>query len=182
MKTSVVIPSRNDNYGGHLNERATYCLNSMCDSFDEVWYIDWNTPDGTPSLLYDIIDNIDTKGKIHHIVVTPQVANLLTNDPNAQACCETLARNLGLRRATGDWIVSSNIDVIPPKREDLIELFSTIDKDTFYTLSRRELNRKEFEKYPYDKFNELRNYLYTTTEPREVSEKVVQGDDYSMIN
>ena len=28
MKLSAVVVTRNDNYGGHLNERATYAINS----------------------------------------------------------------------------------------------------------------------------------------------------------
>jgi len=36
MKLSAVICSRNDNYGGNLIERATYCFNSMVDCMDEV--------------------------------------------------------------------------------------------------------------------------------------------------
>ena len=38
---------------------------------------------------------------------------------HAQVCCETLARNIGIRRATGDYIVSTNIDVIAPRRDQL---------------------------------------------------------------
>ena len=89
MKISAVIVSRNDNYGGHLNERATYCLNSAIDTYDEVIYIDWNS--STHSLLYDIKDNIKFKGNFKHFVITPEIASLLTNnDPNAQKCCEVL--------------------------------------------------------------------------------------------
>ena len=62
MKISAVIVSRNDNYGGQLNERATYCFNSAIDTYDEVIYVDWNSP--THSLLYDIKDNIHFKGNI----------------------------------------------------------------------------------------------------------------------
>ena len=183
MKTTAIITSRNDNYGGHLNERATYCLNSMCDSFDEVWYVDWNTPTGKPSLLYDILDDVDTQGKLHHIVVTPEVASALTdNDPNAQKCCEALARNLAIQRATGDWIVSSNIDIIAPKKEDLVELFSNCDENTFYTLSRRHVTRKQLKDYSFSQFRELRNYLYETVEKKELKEKIMEGDDYSIIN
>ena len=43
MKISAVIVSRNDGYGGHLNERATYCFNSAIDTYDEVIYVDWNS-------------------------------------------------------------------------------------------------------------------------------------------
>ena len=86
MKISAVIVSRNDNYGGHLNERATYCLNSAIDTYDEVFYIDWNSPEG--SLLDDIKSNIDFKGNLKHIIITPEVASILTDyNPEAQKCC-----------------------------------------------------------------------------------------------
>ena len=81
MKISAVIVSRNDGYGGHLNERATYCFNSAIDTYDEVIYVDWNSPEH--SLLYDIKDNIQFKSNFKHIVITPEVASLLTNnDPH----------------------------------------------------------------------------------------------------
>ena len=67
MKISATIISRNDNYGGNLNERATYAINSAIDTYDEVFYIDWNSPEH--SLLYDIEDNINFKGNLNHIVI-----------------------------------------------------------------------------------------------------------------
>ena len=69
MKTSAVIVSRNDNYGGHLNERATYAINSAIDSFDEVFYIDWNSDNG--SMLYEIEKDLQLKGNLKHIVIPP---------------------------------------------------------------------------------------------------------------
>ena len=136
MKISAVIVSRNDNYGGHLNERATYCFNSAIETYDEVFYIDWNSE--THSLLYDIEDNINFKGNFNHIVITPEIASQLTNyEPNAQKCCEVLGRNIGLRRSTGDWLVSTNIDIIHPKREELEKTITSLDGNTFYTISRR---------------------------------------------
>ena len=44
MKTTAVIVSRNDNYGGNLIERSTYCINSSIETYDEVIYVDWNSP------------------------------------------------------------------------------------------------------------------------------------------
>ena len=67
MKISAVIISRNDNYGEILIERATYCLNSAIDTYDEIIYVDWNSP--THSLLYDIKDNLQFKGNLKHIVI-----------------------------------------------------------------------------------------------------------------
>ncbi len=73
MKISAVIVSRNDNYGGHLNERATYCLNSAIETFDEVIYVDWNSP--SHSLLWDIQDNLQLKGNLKHIVIPNDAAS-----------------------------------------------------------------------------------------------------------
>jgi hypothetical protein len=186
MKISAVIISRNDNYGGNLLERATYCINSAIDTYDEVFYIDWNSP--THSLLYNIKDNLNFKGNLKHIVISPEIASILTNnDPHAQVCCETLARNLGLRRAEGDWIVSTNIDVIQPRRDYLEELIISIDSNTFYTISRRPVELEDIKKFhngecKYEDWKSLREYLIENSEERHYEEKVNEGDDYSIIN
>jgi hypothetical protein len=186
MKISAVVISRNDNYGGHLNERATYALNSAINTYDEVIYVDWNSP--THSLLYDIKDNLQLKGNLKHFVITPEIASLMTNnDSDAQKCCETLARNIGIRRAEGDWIISTNIDVIHPKREDVEEIIKINGDQTMITLSRREVTWdiiKEFHggELKFQDWDKLREHIYLTSEKREVYEKIVTGDDYSLIN
>jgi hypothetical protein len=186
MKISAIIISRNDNYGGNLLERATYCINSAIDTYDEVFYIDWNSP--THSLLYDIKDNLNFKGNLKHIVISPEIASLLTNnDPHAQVCCETLARNLGLRRAEGDWIISTNIDVIQPRRDHLEKLINSVDPNTFYTISRRPVELEDIKKFhsgecKYEDWKLLREYLIENSEERHYEEKVNDGDDYSIIN
>ena len=145
-KISAVITSRNDNYGGHLNERATYALNSAIHTYDEVIYVDWNSE--THSLLYDIKDNLQLKGNLKHFVIPPQAASHLTNfDPDAQKCCEVLGRNIGIRRAEGDWILSTNIDVIHPKREDIDDIIKINGDNIMIALSRREITWDEIKKF-----------------------------------
>jgi hypothetical protein len=186
MKISAIIISRNDNYGGYLAERATYAINSAIATYDEVFYIDWNSENH--SLLYDIKNNLQLKGNLKHIVITPEIASILTNnDPQAQKCCEVLARNIGIRRATGDYIVSTNIDIIHPKREDIETIIKNSDDNTFITLSRREMTWdiiKEFHggELKYDQWSELRDYIYINSEERKDEEKTMAGDDYSIIN
>lgn len=109
------------------------------------------------------------------------------NDPHAQVCCETLARNIGIRRATGDYIVSTNIDVIAPKRDHLEKAINELDKNTFYTISRRHVEWKDIEKFhggerKYSDWKALRDHLIENSEERKYDEKVVDGDDYSIIN
>lgn len=184
MKISAVIVSRNDNYGGHLNERATYCFNSAIDTYDEVIYVDWNSP--TNSLLYDIKDNIQFKGNFKHIVITPEIASILTNnDPDAQKCCEVLGRNIGLRRASGDYLVSTNIDIIHPDRTQLEEIIVGLNSKTFYTVGRRGMNWdmiKEFHngEILFDKWKDLRDF-YIKNSKESFHLKDLVNDEYSLI-
>ena len=73
MKLSAVVVTRNDDYGGNLNDRSIYCLNSLINTFDEVILIDWNSPDNKPQ-LWDIQDQIHFKGNLKHIVITPEIS------------------------------------------------------------------------------------------------------------
>ena len=186
MKITAVVICRNDDYGGNLKERAIYSLNSAIDTYDEVIYIDWNSV--THSLFYDIKDRLTLKGNLKHFVVNPELAACLTNfDMNAQVCCETLARNIGIRRAEGDWIVSTNIDIIHPSREELNEQLKLMDVKTFYTISRRYTDWKIIKEFyggelDFKNWRALRQYLTQNSEKRMHEEKVVNGDDYSLIN
>lgn len=137
MRLSAVIVSRNDNYGGHLNSRATFCLNSMLDSFDEVIYVDWNSPEGKGPLTDDI-EIVVNPERLKTIVVTPDDAKRLLGDAYAQSqkCCESLGRNIGIRRATGDYIVSTNIDNICARRSYIEEAISQIPRDSMATITR----------------------------------------------
>jgi len=191
MKTSVVVLARNFEYGlVSLRDRSIFCLNSLIDSFDEVSYVDWGSPNH--SLLYDIKDHLNFKGNLKHFVITPEVAEILTGgDPKAQKPCEVLARNIGIRRSTGDWIVSTNIDIISPSREELTTLFNSLDRKTMYTISRRGVDFEEMKQAHnlsghqgdvYSNWKYLKQYLDETSEPRKVTEKIAENDDYSIIN
>lgn len=118
MRLSAVVIGRNDNYGGRLNERATYCLNTLLDTFDEVVYVDWNSPDKP---LTDEISITVNPERLKVVTVSAAQCQKLLGEKysSAQKCCAVYARNVGVRRATGDIIVSTNIDIIPPRREYL---------------------------------------------------------------
>jgi hypothetical protein len=186
MKITAVIVGRNDNYGGNLIERAIYSLNSAIDTYDEVIYVDWNST--TKSLFYEIKNDLQGKGNLKHFIIEPDMASLLTNyDKNAQVCCETLARNIGIRRAEGDWILSTNIDIIHPSRELIQSTLERLDRNTFYTISRRDTNWETIKAFHNGSLNfkdwkNLREHLCKITEERKVEESIVAGDNYSIIN
>jgi hypothetical protein len=178
MKIGVSIINRNDGYKDF--KRGIVVFKSMLETFDEVNYVDWNSPHG--SYLWEIQDSIPKTGKIKHYVISSDVVSQLISDPNASKCNQALSRNIAIRRSQADWIVSTNIDIIPPKREDLINLIQTLDDNTFYTISRRELPFTLFDKYSIDQWEELRNEASATIPERYFPTKVTPNDNYSLIN
>lgn len=178
MKIGVAVVNRNDGYKDF--ERGLIHFKSMIDTFDEVNYIDWNSPEG--SFFWEIEDQLPKTGKVKHFVIPPEVVDIIIPPSDAQKCNEGVSRNIGIRRSDCDWIVSTNIDIIPPKREDLEKLIETLDEDTFYTISRREAPKDVVYKYGHNKWKELREELYNTIPERHFPAKVTPNDNYSLIN
>ena len=155
-KLTIISFSRNDNYRGDLLERIPYHFNSTIETADEVIYVDWGSPSGI-DLVLAVKDKLRTKGNLHVIVVSPeQVARFVNNDPNAQACCASLAVNIGVRRATGDWILDTMTDNIMPKRILLDTVMQ--DSGTFYILSRREIPLEVIQKFDPKDIVALQNW------------------------
>lgn len=133
------IIGRNDDYGGNLLERATYCLNSMIGYLDEVLYVDWNTENGKPSLIEEIKHDLIQSPNFHWVIVTPEQASAwVGSDPVAQnTVCEVLARNVGIRRLKSDFLISANIDMIAPQRRHIERI---TDTNTFYSTGVRHIS------------------------------------------
>lgn len=181
MKTAALLYVRNDGY--KENERVIVCLSSMLDTFDEVILLDWNSPEGKKPLLWEIKDRLPQTGRLKHYIIPPSAANALTyEDPDAQVCTQVISTNLMLRRCDADWIVATTIDIIAPKREKLLEFISNADHQTFYTISRRDFEINDLEKFGFNKWKEYRDYLDTVSQPRYYPAKVTPNDNYSIIN
>lgn len=181
MKTAALLYVRNDGY--KEDERVVVCLTSMLDTFDEVILLDWNSPEGKKPLLWEIKDKLPQTGRLKHYIIPPSAANALTyEDPDAQVCTQVISTNLMLRRCDADWIVATTIDIIAPKREKLLEFISNADPKTFYTVSRRDFEIGDLEKFGFDKWKEYRDYLDTVSQPRYFPAKVTPNDNYSIIN
>ena len=145
MKTGVCIIGRNDGYGGHLEERAIYSINSALKAFDEVVYVDWNSPT-EETLLEKVKTYIPEFDRVQRYRVRKENVKFLTHQQDIQKCCEVLARNIGIRRMVEqkiDFIVSSNIDIIFPKKEQLNSFIREYMTDNlFCSVSRRDVNIK----------------------------------------
>lgn len=141
----LCVISRNDNYGGDLAKKFTYGLTSFLDFMDEIYYIDWNSPERP--LIDEIRANLPQTGKLHVIVVSPELAKELThNDPDVQNCVEVLARNIGIRRLTTDYIISTNSDIMIVDRANVE---GNVQGDNiFHTIARSNIDFNEITQFP----------------------------------
>jgi len=178
MKTAAVLFCRNDGY--KEDERAIVCLNSMIETFDEVWYIDWNSPEDKGSLLWKIEDKLIKQGKVKHIIIPPSIAKQLS--PNGSVVNGLIPPNLVFRRTDADWIVTTTMDIIAPKKKIFEDFLKTADPNTFYTVERRDIEYKDVEDFGFDNWREYRDQLDDTTEARRWFTKVTPSDKYSLIN
>jgi hypothetical protein len=180
MKTAALINCRNDGY--KENERFIVCINSFLETFDEVWYFDWDSPTDKGSLLWQNQDQIPQIGKIRHFVVDPKTAKILTNYDEKITYSYVLPQNIMLQRCDADWIVSTAIDIIAPKKEYLDKFLSTADKNIFYTLSRRDVEYSDLEAMGFNNWRDFRDKLDTESTPRHWPAQVTPNDNYSLIN
>jgi hypothetical protein len=178
MKTAAVIWCLNDNY--KEDNRVITCLNSMVETFDEVWYIDWGSPEGTESLFWKVRDKITKQGKIRHIIIPPEITKLLCPDPNGINA--SIPSNIVFRRTDADWIVNTMMDVIAPKKDIFDNFIKNANKNTFYTLARRDIEIKDLEDFGFEKWREYRDYLDKTTKENRWYASVTPNDRYSLIN
>jgi hypothetical protein len=180
-KTAILLGGRNDGY--KEDERIIVCLTSMVNTFDEVYFCDWNSPEQNGPLLWKIKDKLPHTGKIKHFIIPENIANYITqNYPDASPFNWNISQNLMIRRCKANWIVCSTLDIIAPKKKHFDNFIKQANKNTFYTVSRRDVDYLELEKLGFDKWELFRNKMDKISKPRHLPAKVTPNDHYSLIN
>jgi hypothetical protein len=178
-KTCAIVFGKNDKY--KENDRFLIHLTTMLNAFDEVIYVDWNSPE--KSHLYEIINQIPKTGRLKHFIINSFTSKILTNfDPKLYtASSGGLSFNLALRRTDAEHVVITGMDIISPTKKLLTDFINQItNKHSFYTLSRREVNYETV----IENKNNLNNYidfLNQTSSPRYDPVRVTQNDNYSIF-
>lgn len=137
---SIVITGRNDNYGGHFEERLldtmrhnTRGLEQRRVSF-EVVYVEWNPLPDTPPLAHQVAEAC---AAARCYIVDPLVHRHLCDNENI-GVMEYHAKNVGARRARGDTILITNPDNY--FGESVLDLLAgTLDDDTLYRAARMDI-------------------------------------------
>lgn len=124
MKISSVFCSKNDSPGNRV--RIILTIKNLINLYDEVVYVDYGSE--SKNLIEELKDYLPKQGKLKCIIV-PKEFCVSVSQSNSNKFIEVYARNIGIRRASSDYIVSTNQDIICEKP-------SSIRSDTMYTVRR----------------------------------------------
>jgi hypothetical protein len=115
---SVVLTGRNDDYGAGFRARFFRTLRfnhrelSSRGVAYELVFVEWAPPEDHPrlvDLVFDAIPELDPS-RCRWFVVDPQYQNALSLNPRL-VYLEFMAKNVGVRRAAGRFVLTSNCDV-----------------------------------------------------------------------
>ena len=118
---SFVIAGRNDDYGGDFNERLQNSVHFLAKSIEqyripiEFLIVNYNPLSGKPS-IYDAIDWPKNRQYLTFRIITvpPELHQQLEQEGVRKSVplFEYIAKNIGIRRASGRFICAANPDII----------------------------------------------------------------------
>ena len=136
---SIPFVSRNDGHGGQLLERIQGTLNSYIyyrDKYNwdiEIIFVEWNPPPNK-LLIRDMLTYPDNF-PIKFIEVSPEMHNRYANSDKI-ALFSAIAMNVAMRRAKGNWVVSTTHDDIFSERLVTLLKNENFSEDSFYRAAR----------------------------------------------
>lgn len=144
---SIVQYSRNDDHGGHLFDRMSTSLYSTIELLEryelesEIIMVDYNPPADKP-LLKDILQlNGSRKFVSVRFIEVPNSVHSSYPQSDKMPMNNMVARNAGIRRARGEFILSTGVDVV--FSADMIAFFAqrTLERNISYRTSRIDVSR-----------------------------------------
>lgn len=142
---SFVVTARNDNYGvnflGRL-ENFTKVLAYLWSKYNldaELIIVEWNPPSLNPRLIDSLNLPVEARGRVRFIEVSENIHRTL---PNAEKMpiFEYLAKNTGIRRAKGEFVIATNPDLL--YGDNLIRFLAKrkLSENSFYRTDRYDFN------------------------------------------
>jgi hypothetical protein len=144
---SIVFTARNDNYGGDLLDRINalikvlvFLTNKYKSKF-ELIIVEYNPP-ADKKKLFEVLQICKNSNlKIRFIEFDSKYHSNFKNSERIKLF-EYTAKNIGIKRATGDFIVSTNQDIIFSDEFIKYLTYEKLDKNTFYRTDRYDVHLK----------------------------------------
>jgi len=115
---SIVVISRNDDHGGNLLQRMQLFIDSLykqCNHYHletELIIIEWNPPVNRERLFDILIWPKDRQHLTIRIITVPQDLHERFNHSDKIPLFQMIGKNVGIRRAHGQFILATNIDIL----------------------------------------------------------------------
>lgn len=115
---SVVAASRNDDHGGdplHRTQIFINCFAEQCDKYKlpaELILVDWNPVPDRPGLAAVLHLPPQSKYCSARVITVPTVLHRTVKYGDRLAFFQMIAKNAGIRRAHGSFVLATNIDII----------------------------------------------------------------------
>jgi hypothetical protein len=170
---SIVVTGRNDGHGGDFKERFLRTVAFNHDRLDEhgvaheIVLVEWAPPSDRPRLA-DLVR--DALPRVH-----PVLASYLVDPRYHEACSlnsrltymEFLAKNVGIRRARGRAILSTNADIYLSSGVVKVLASATLEPRTVYRATRTDVKLGADESHVHwDLLEDPRNHTtYKTIQP-----------------
>lgn len=125
---SLVVVGRNDNYGGDFSKclQVTLDWNYAHLPNAELIYVEWNLLKDRPSDCAWIAERYKNS---KCFIVPEEIHNSICQNPK-MPMMEYFAKNMGIRKATNEWILMVNADVFIGN--DVINNMQKLNRDTVY--------------------------------------------------
>ena len=115
---SVVAASRNDDHGENLHYRMQYFLDgfiAQCKKHNlnaELILVEWNPPENKLSLSKSLIYPKELGPCEIRIIRVPRELHLQFEHSEQLPLFQMIAKNVGIRRARGKFVLATNIDIL----------------------------------------------------------------------
>ena len=115
---SVVVTARNDDHGGNLLGRMQTFLNGwigQCKKYglsSELIIVEWNPPADRPLLTKALRYPPDLGPCSVRFIEVPQEVHQRYRHAQALPLYQMIAKNVGIRRARGEFVLATNIDIL----------------------------------------------------------------------
>ncbi|MBI4534456.1 MAG: hypothetical protein HY711_10975 [Candidatus Melainabacteria bacterium] len=115
---SIIVASRNDNHGEDLLKRMQIFVTNLlgqCKRHNlasELVVVEWNPTADKPGLLETLDWHVSDTPCAVRIVQVPAALHQTLKQSDKMPLFQMIAKNVGIRRAQGKFILSTNIDII----------------------------------------------------------------------
>ena len=149
-RVSFVVASRNDDHGGSPKRRTelfVHGLAALCTRFAvpaELVLVEWNPPGDRPSLARSL-DWPSSPGSLEiRILTVPEALHRRVKNSDRIPFFQMIAKNVGIRRARGEFVVATNIDLLLSEALVWFLGHGPLRDDAVYRVERLDLRLRDF--------------------------------------